>query len=105
LPRWLEFSLGSTPRIVPLASTQLSLYGTNDQLPSDLFVCLQPHAQDKVSYRYSRETGSITTACLARSSSPPSPTTQSQSNGDFPAFSEKPRIGGLASGRLVSVKG
>jgi hypothetical protein len=30
---------GLTPRIVPLASTQLSLYGTNDQLPSGLFVC------------------------------------------------------------------
>jgi hypothetical protein len=38
LPRWLEFSLGSTPRIMPLASTQLSLYGTNNQLPSGLFV-------------------------------------------------------------------
>jgi hypothetical protein len=45
------------------------------------------------------------TACLARSSSPPSPTTQSHSNGDFPAFGEDRRIDGLARGRWVSVSG
>ena len=33
---------------------------------------------------HSRETGSIATACLARSSSPLGPTTHSCSNGDFP---------------------
>jgi hypothetical protein len=33
---------------------------------------------------HSRETGSIATACLTRSSSPLSPTTHSRSNGDFP---------------------
>src|ERR1700740_2325687 len=35
---------------------------------------------------HSRETGSIATACLARSSSPLSPTTHSCSNGDFPVL-------------------
>ena len=48
---------------------------------------------------HSRETGSIATACLARSSSPPSPTTHSRSNGDFPEPSDKPRIGGVESPR------
>jgi hypothetical protein len=48
----------------------------------------------------SPETGSIATACLARSSSPLSPTTQSHSNGDFPAFGEDRRIDGLARGAL-----
>jgi hypothetical protein len=42
---------------------------------------------------------------LARSSSPLSPTTQSASNGDFPAFGEKPRIGGLACWCVVSASG
>src|ERR1700740_2296523 len=39
---------------------------------------------------HSRETGSIATACLARSSSPLSPTTHSRSNGDFPEPGEWP---------------
>ena len=42
------------------------------------------------------ETGSTTTA---------SATTHSQSNGDFPALGEKPRIVGLARGRWVSASG
>ena len=40
---------------------------------------------------HSRETGSIATACLARSSSPLSPTTHSRANRDFPARRELPR--------------
>jgi hypothetical protein len=43
---------------------------------------------------HSRETGSIAAACLARSLSPLSPTTQSRANGDFPSSCEKPRIRG-----------
>jgi hypothetical protein len=39
------------------------------------------------------------------SSTSPGPTTQSHSNGDFPAFGEKPRIGGLACRCLVSASG
>src|ERR1700722_11345458 len=35
-------------------------------------------------WNHSRETGSMATACLARSSSPLSPTTHSRSNRDFP---------------------
>ena len=42
---------------------------------------------------HSRETGSIATACLARSSSPLSPTTHSRSNGDFPVLAEYPPNG------------
>jgi hypothetical protein len=42
---------------------------------------------------------------LARCGTSPSPTTQSQSNGDSPVFSKKPRIGEPARGCLVSAEG
>ena len=42
-------------------------------------------------WNHSRETGSIATACLARSSSPLSPTTHSRSNGDFPVLAASSR--------------
>jgi len=42
---------------------------------------------------------------LVGGSSPPGPTTQSHSNGDFPAFGEDRRIDVLARGRWVSASG
>jgi hypothetical protein len=53
-------------------------------------------------WNHSRENGSIATACLARSSSPLSPTTHSRSNGDFPNRRQRPAIGGPSFRRLVS---
>ena len=51
-------------------------------------VVAQRHSIAELSRRtHSRETGSIATACLARSQSS-SPTTHSRSNGDFPALAE-----------------
>ena len=53
-------------------------------------VVAQRHSIAELSRRtHSRETGSIATACLARSSSPLSPTTHSRSNGDFPVLAVK----------------
>jgi hypothetical protein len=49
-----------------------------------------------VTREFVAETGSTVTA---------SATTQSVSNGDFPGFGEKPRIGGLACWCLVSASG
>jgi hypothetical protein len=54
---------------------------------------------------HSRETGSIATACLARGSSPLSPTTHSPADRDFPSPFKKPPMGGLRRARLVSVEG
>src|SRR5260370_32313150 len=42
------------------------------------------------------------TACLARSSSPPGPTTQSCATGDFLKVYERPRIGGDLCDRSVT---
>jgi hypothetical protein len=53
-------------------------------------VVAQRHLKRRIAaVDHSRETGSIATACLARSSSPLSPTTHSRANGNFPSPCEK----------------
>ena len=48
-----------------------------------------------VAVDHSRETGSIATACLARSSSPLSPTTHSDANRDFPVLGTSAELAGF----------
>ena len=73
---------------VSVKETSVCIVDDTGKIVREVKVASEPEAllavlKNPASVDHSRETGSIATACLARSSSPLSPTTHSRSNGDF----------------------